>query len=101
MQRANVEHFAWALIRGFEPDVIILDFDMPALDGDRLARLVRSTFGADIPIIFHSGKDPSQVVAQTQCITNAVFVQKPCSPERLYSAICSVAWRRAPHPAEK
>ncbi len=45
-------------IREDEPDLIMLDMNMPALSGEGLAKLLRSYIGTrDIPIVFYSSND--------------------------------------------
>ena len=48
------------LARSFRPHVVILDIDMPLLDGDRAATVLRSEFGPRLVLIAHSAQtDPS------------------------------------------
>jgi CheY-like chemotaxis protein len=45
-------------IRDAEPDLIMLDMNMPALSGETLARVLHSNIGIrDIPIVFYSSND--------------------------------------------
>ena len=46
------------LVRRLEPDLILLDVNMPVLSGDALARVLLSHSSAsDVPIVFYSSND--------------------------------------------
>lgn len=46
------------LVRELQPDLVLLDINMPALSGDSLAALLHANAGtAAIPIVFHSSND--------------------------------------------
>lgn len=52
------------LVRELQPDLVLLDINMPALSGDNLAALLRangSTSG--VPIVFHSSNDEDSLRA--------------------------------------
>jgi len=47
-------------VRELNPDLIILDVQMPGLGGPPVCKLIRSKdYGKDVPIIFLSDSDPS------------------------------------------
>jgi PleD family two-component response regulator len=47
-----------AVVHGFQPDLVLLDVNMPALQGDKLAHLLRMTFSTrNVPIFFYSSLD--------------------------------------------
>lgn len=43
-----------------EPDVVVLDLEMPGLRGDALAEMIRNK-QRKIGVIFYSGKDPGEL----------------------------------------
>ncbi len=52
------------LVRELQPDLVLLDVNMPALSGDRLAQLL--SFNSDtrhIPVIFYSSNDEDNLSA--------------------------------------
>lgn len=45
-------------VGSFRPDIVLLDFDLPAMTGDKLAANLKALRSAkDCKIIFHSGED--------------------------------------------
>ena len=46
------------LLRELQPDLVLLDINMPALSGDSLAALLRANDSTNrVPIVFHSSND--------------------------------------------
>ena len=51
-----------ASVREFQPDLILLDLNMPSIAGDNICEILkRSTFGKDIPIILFTSQDEGEV----------------------------------------
>jgi two-component system OmpR family response regulator len=65
LQNEHVEVFAHRsgfgvtnLVRALKPDLVLLDVNMPALSGDRLATLLATNHDiSKIPIVFYSSND--------------------------------------------
>ncbi len=77
-------HVALALCTRETPDIVLSDFDMPGLRGDRLARLLRLTMGDRTPpIIIVTGNDPEEVSQES---VQAVL-SKPVESETLCATI--------------
>jgi CheY-like chemotaxis protein len=87
------------LIRSMAPDVVILDWEMPGLDGSGFVRMVRSpdTFPfPDIPIIMLTGHgERSRVIEAVQIGVNE-FLLKPVSSKALQDRLVSVLARPRP-----
>ena len=81
------------LIRNMAPDVVIVDWQMPGLDGAGFVRMIRSpdTFPfPDLPIIMLTGHgERSRVVEAVQIGVNE-FLLKPVSSKALQSRLLSV-----------
>ena len=81
------------LIRSTLPDVVILDWQMPGLDGASFMRIVRSpdTFPyPDVPIIMLTGHgERSRVIEAVQVGVNE-FLLKPVSSKSLQDRLISV-----------
>jgi two-component system, chemotaxis family, chemotaxis protein CheY len=80
-------------IRSVSPDVVILDWEMPGLDGTGFTRMVRSpqTFPyPDVPIIMLTGHgERSRVIQAVQSGVNE-FLLKPVSAKALQDRLVSV-----------
>jgi two-component system chemotaxis response regulator CheY len=81
------------MIRSNAPDIVILDWQMPGLDGAGFVRIVRSpdTFPyADVPIIMLTGHgERSRVIEAVQIGVNE-FLLKPVSSKSLQDRLVSV-----------
>lgn len=81
------------MIRSVGPDVVILDWEMPGLDGAGFVRMVRSpqTFPyPDVPIIMLTGHgERSRVIEAIQIGVNE-FLLKPVSSKALQDRLISV-----------
>ncbi len=87
------------MIRNNQPDVVILDWQMPGLDGASFVRMVRSpdTFPfPNVPIIMLTGHgERSRVVEAIQVGVNE-FLLKPVSSKSLHSRLVSVLTKPRP-----
>jgi two-component system chemotaxis response regulator CheY len=86
-------------IRSVSPDVVIVDWQMPGLDGASFVRMVRSpdTFPfPNVPIIMLTGhSERSRVIEAVQIGVNE-FLLKPVSSKALYSRLVSVLTKPRP-----
>jgi len=86
-------------IRSLAPHVVILDWQMPGLDGAAFARMVRSpdTFPyPDIPIIMLTGHAERARVMEAVEIGVNEFLLKPVSTKALHDRMVSVLARPRP-----
>lgn len=73
-------HEALDLAGRFHPHCVILDINMPGMDGCELAQRLRTAYGADMVLIAITGYgDHSQRVAQTLPLVDH-FLNKPVDP---------------------
>ena len=81
------------LIRSAAPDVVILDWQMPGLDGNSFVRIVRSPDSfpyPDVPIIMLTGHgERSRVIEAVQIGVNE-FLLKPVSSKALKERLIAV-----------
>jgi CheY-like chemotaxis protein len=82
-------------IRHQAPDVVILDWEMPGLNGASFVRMVRSpeTFPLpDVPIIMLTGHAERARVVEAVCVGVNEFLLKPVSTgalrDRLIAVLC-------------
>jgi CheY-like chemotaxis protein len=76
-----------------QPDVILLDWEMPILDGIEVTRLIRQpSSGANphIPVIMVSGHTEKRRIAQARDAGVTEFLAKPISSKSLYDRIFAV-----------
>jgi DNA-binding response OmpR family regulator len=73
-----------ALFKSFNPDLLILDVNMPAGGGEAMYQRVRKVFLSDLPILFYTGSPKS--VQQLACLPNVDVIEKPASPDTIFSA---------------
>ena len=84
------------VIRAVAPDVVILDWQMPGLDGPAFVRIVRSpeTFPyPDVPIIMLTGHGERSRVVEAVKIGVNEFLLKPVSVKALQDRMTSVLTR--------
>jgi excisionase family DNA binding protein len=69
------------------PDLILLDVEMPSVDGWEMLRLVRERHGVDaIRVVMYSGKVNADSAAAAQERGAQAFVGKPFDPEQLLAS---------------
>ncbi len=86
-------------IRTMAPDVVILDWEMPMLNGPELVRIVRSpgVFPTpDIPIIILTGHCERWRVVEAVRLGVNEFLTKPVSAKALYDRLISITTQPRP-----
>lgn len=68
------------------PDLILLDINMPRMNGYDALNLIRSNGFKDIPVIMLTTSDEEQVVLKSYMLGANAFVKKPLSFEELRMA---------------
>ena len=72
------------------PDLIVLDVMMPGLNGwETCTRLKSDKATAEIPIIFLTSKDDSNLSEHARTVGGSLLLRKPCATERLLASIRS------------
>ena len=68
----------WADLRQSRPDLVILDVDVPGVDGVELCRVLRSEPGlADIPVLFLTGRTDAETLQRAFAAGADDYVAKP------------------------
>jgi two-component system, chemotaxis family, chemotaxis protein CheY len=86
-------------IRSSAPDVVILDWDMPFLNGFEFVRIVRTpgVFPySDLPIIMLTGYRERELVVEAERLGVNEFLIKPVSANALLGRIAAVAIKPRP-----
>jgi len=87
------------MIRTVAPDVVILDWEMPLLNGPELVRIVRSpgVFPMpDVPIIMLSGHGERWRVVEAMRLGVNEYLIKPVSAKALYDRLVSITLQPRP-----
>jgi len=86
-------------IRQNNPDLVIVDWEMPMIDGAQFVRMVRSPGefpSPDVPIIMLSGHGDRWRVVEAARIGAHEYLLKPVSTKALYDRIVAVIGRPRP-----
>jgi putative two-component system response regulator len=87
VEEAESAAAAQAVLKSFEPDVVVLDVGMPGMDGLELCRLLRADPANDgLGIVLLTGSDGGTQQASDEAGADA-FVRKPFSPLELLAAV--------------
>jgi CheY-like chemotaxis protein len=78
----------WALLRTVKPDLILLDFHLPDLDGVEIMHRLKATPStSDIPVILITGTSTREVVDSSHAAGAVDFMVKPFNSARLKAGI--------------
>jgi CheY-like chemotaxis protein len=94
----DAEH-AWSHLRETNPDIIILDWQMPGMTGIEFARLVRTSPKSPncfVPMIMLTGHTHLEQVRQARDVGINEFLAKPVSIQALLTRLVSVIVRPRP-----
>jgi CheY-like chemotaxis protein len=86
---ADSGHMALAEARSFQPDVVLLDLDLPDMDGCEVARRLRAG-GARAPLVALSGFGLESDRQRTQAAGCVAHLTKPVTPQQLEQVFRSV-----------
>jgi signal transduction histidine kinase/CheY-like chemotaxis protein len=83
-------------------DAVLLDLDLPGVDGFQIARLIRQRepAGAYLPIIAVTARSGGEDEARARAAGMDGFLRKPLSGEQLASALVQIVATTAPVPAD-
>ena len=92
VQEVATAQEALAQIAAFEPDIAIVDFLMPGMDGLEFVRTVRAgSVDPLLPIIMLTGSSTSHLVVSARDAGVTEFIAKPVKPEALRRKINEIA----------
>ena len=70
------------------PDLILLDYEMPIVDGKQVMQMIREDPDCrEIPIIFLTGKNDAQIVMDVMGLKPEGYLLKSMEPKKLHEAI--------------
>jgi CheY-like chemotaxis protein len=80
----------------FQPDLVLLDWMMPVMDGPTLFRRMRETEGLrDMPVVFITAKASQRELDELRGMGAAGVLSKPFSPKDLPEQLRAI-WRTLP-----
>jgi CheY-like chemotaxis protein len=68
--------FIAPLIYKERPQVLVMDIDMPLLSGDKIVSIIRGNEFSTLPVVYFSGKSPTELAAFAAKTQPASHVQK-------------------------
>ena len=81
-----------ALLREEEPDVVVLDVMMPALNGETVARFIRGASGEERPVIlFYSAMGDVELEQLAARVPGSTFLPKTAGLRALHQAVVDAA----------
>lgn len=79
------------LARKYRPDLIVLDVNMPGMDGIEAAEILRKLPETQsIPLIFLSAYDTELEIRRAEALQAAAFIGKPCSSREVCNTVRNV-----------
>lgn len=77
------------------PDLVLLDYEMPIVDGRQVLEMIRSeTDFSDVPVIFLTSKDDRESVMNVMAMKPEGYLLKTLRPEQIVQAVDDFFTRR-------
>ena len=87
-------HAALAAIRAFKPDLVMLDWMMPGMDGPTIFREMKKLPDmADLPVVFITAKAAQRDLDELKTLGAAGTISKPFSPKDLPEQLRAI-WKK-------
>jgi len=84
------------VVKTIDPDLILLDLNLPALSGSAFLKMGRSRLRIDVPLVLFSGRAASELAKETEALGADGFIAKSEEPIDIVSRIQSwIAQSRA------
>ncbi len=79
---------ALELLKTYKPDIVLMDINMPELDGFATARkMSREPDTKDIPVVFVTSKDQKADRVFAQMMGAKGYITKPYQPEQILAVL--------------
>ncbi|KAA0258808.1 response regulator [Deferribacter autotrophicus] len=89
------------ILKSFNPDIILLDFIMPKLNGFQFAKLIRNEMNKDTPILLITSRAEDVGTRFQERFTNIDFIAKPFQADDLVNKVEEMLNTKAGNTAEK
>lgn len=87
VQMAVSGDYALRMLQKGLPDLILLDYDMPEINGVETLRKIRHNNGNSIPVIFLTGVNDREKIKEALEQNISGYILKPFEKEKLFLAI--------------
>jgi len=77
----------FALLEKIKPDLILLDIEMPEMDGFKALERLKTGNWADIPVIFLTGTINASIEERSSTLGAVGIITKPFSPSTLLEQV--------------
>ena len=86
-------------VRRSRPHLVLMDYEMPVLDGLAAAREIAALPGPPVPVVMVSSRDDAATREAARAAGIERYLVKPVSPATLQSVVAEheAAWRAAPN----
>ena len=86
MANSGTQAVAW--LANNKADLVLLDYDMPVLDGPKVLQMLQSeAFSSSIPVMFLTGKSDRKSVTDVLALKPADYLLKTISRDKLLSTL--------------
>lgn len=72
------------------PDVILLDWSLPTMDGEAVLRELKTNFPG-IPVVIMTGSNPLREAVESMTSLADAYLTKPTNPDAYTEILCSLA----------
>ena len=84
------------VIKAFKPELVMLDWMMPGMDGPTLYRKMQETPGVrDLPVVFITAKASRKELDELRTLGAAGTISKPFAPRELADQLRAI-WNKLP-----
>ncbi len=88
---ATSGHMGISIMKEFQPDVVMVDFNMPSISGLGVVEHIRKNMQSNIPIIMLSGNDDPEVVSKAFNYGANDYIRKPVSLKEISARLKAIA----------
>jgi CheY-like chemotaxis protein len=86
MANSGTQAVAWLATN--KADLVLLDYDMPVLDGPKVLEMLKSeSFSSSTPVMFLTGKNDKESVTNVIALKPADYLLKTISKDKLLSTL--------------
>lgn len=77
------------VLKNMNPDVVVIDFEMPGFPGLKLCQFIRTRWGSQVPIVVHSSQPEDVVLEAVKKVAAAGWIRKGDDLENLRRVVAA------------